>query len=109
LGKWTFVRNVNSAYIAGVRVGADTTESGNFLYFDTNGKAYSFQSDPNNGYADTTNYSIVGNLLISGVPPYSDTVNIQKLDAHSLIVTDTYLESNGGITTSFYDTTQYSK
>lgn len=107
LGKWTFVRNVNSAYIGGVRVGADTTESGNYIYFDTNGKAYSF--DGNQAFSDTVNYSIVGNLIISGTPQSADTVNIQKLDAHSLIVTDAYMESNGGIITSYYDTTQYSK
>jgi hypothetical protein len=116
LGKWSLTRNVSYDYVNGVFLDSMSTQvsSVDYIYFDKNGKAYSYENDANNGnqsVSDTSNYSILNNqFMLVGTAPLIDTFKILTLNAHSLIVADSYITPNNVNGTFItYDTVQYSK
>ena len=116
LGKWSLVRNVSYDYAAGVFVDSsfEQVSALDYSYFDTNGKAYYYENDASNNnieYRDTTAYLLLPNRLLVFIGPHeNDTLKISTLTSHSLILTDSYLDTrNGSGNVSTYDTVQYVK
>jgi len=114
-GKWNLTRNVSSIYVNGALVDSGHTDvsSLDYIYFYANGSVISYENDNNSNnqaISDTASYKILNNqFLVINAPSEIDTLKIQTLTSNSLILTDSYTESNGGITSITYDTVQYTK